>query len=197
MQPAVITDLGNHDYLPSSPPSFSFYQTFKKIVIKKSVWLVRGRCDHQVPLWLHGEYEETVRQEKPNRAAITHSISGFSYRLYVDGTAASPHPSVRRMLENREYCSPWSTFVCQQRFCTGRQCWRWKVEKLLLEKAAASLTISSVCHTWEKLVLPPAHILMNTLWCYSALKKDTVVALSARVAPSVLAVEFKPEVSTT
>lgn len=36
-----------------------------------------------------------------------HSISGFSYRLYVDRTAASPHPSVRRMLENREYHSPW------------------------------------------------------------------------------------------
>lgn len=40
-------------------------------------------------------------------------------------------------------------------------------------------------------MLPPARILMITLWCYLALNKDFVVALSAIVAPSVLAMEFK------
>lgn len=62
---------------------------------------MRGRCDQQVPLSLHGEYEENVTLAKPNRAAITHCV-----RLWVvlpaevAGTAASPHPPVRKMLEN-------------------------------------------------------------------------------------------------
>lgn len=132
------------------------------------------------------------RKTQMGQPSLTVPVSGFSYRLYVAGTAASPHPSVRRMLENREYHSPWSTFVCQLRFCIGRQGWRWKAEKLLPEKAAASLTTSSFCYTWEKLVLPLAHILVNTLWCYSALNKDFCRCFKCKSCPCSFGLWFPP-----
>lgn len=126
---------------------------------------MRGGCDHQVPLSLHREYEVALRpgivcrksQNRHNSFCPSLDFpTGYSWDSSLSSPFSKGDAGKPPTAENRGYRSPQSKFQFSSSFFAqgGRDVDR----KLLLGEAVASFTISSFCCTWEKLVLPPAHV---------------------------------------
>lgn len=109
--------------------------------------------------WLQGRAWFAGKAKTGSRGSFCVSLdfpTGYSWDSSLPSLSREGEAGKPPMLENRGYHSPRSKF----QFAGSVFAWEGRdVDgELLLRKAVASFTITSFCRTWQKLVLPPAHV---------------------------------------